>query len=110
MTTTLQSAPAADGTQTRPTVSCRFHCAACGRHFLSLRGFDRHRSGPWEARVCLEPADDTETFRPITAEGLCKLNGGAIARGETIWGLAGVDSSRLAALKARATADHQDAG
>ncbi len=31
----------------------RCRCPTCGEHFNSTYAFDRHRSGEWEARVCL---------------------------------------------------------
>jgi len=31
-------------------------CAACGRTFANVSGFDAHRDGPIEGRACLEPA------------------------------------------------------
>jgi hypothetical protein len=34
----------------------RCRCTACGRVFSTPSNFDRHRSGPWEARICLDPA------------------------------------------------------
>lgn len=34
----------------------RCRCAACNRYFNSVSAFDKHRSGPAEARVCLDPA------------------------------------------------------
>lgn len=37
------------------------HCAACHRTFMGLGAFDKHRRGPWEARVCIDPAMDTAT-------------------------------------------------
>ena len=30
-------------------------CRGCGEVFSTVGNFDRHRSGPWESRVCLEP-------------------------------------------------------
>jgi hypothetical protein len=32
-------------------------CAGCGEYFRSVTGFDSHRSGPYTARVCLNPAE-----------------------------------------------------
>lgn len=84
-----------------PRHSCRFHCSPCGRHFLSLKAFDFHRSGPYSGqRICLDPADLPERFRMLTEEGVCKLTGGAPAEHQVVWGLEGIDSERLAALKA----------
>jgi hypothetical protein len=85
-----------------PRHSCRFHCAACGRHFLSLRAFDRHRSGSYDARFCLDPGEHPERFRVLTDEGVCKLGPGVLQE-QRVWGLEGVDASRLAALKERRT-------
>lgn len=31
-------------------------CSACGEYFSTPANFDKHRSGPWEARICLNPA------------------------------------------------------
>jgi len=31
-------------------------CAACGRYFGGVRGFDLHRVGPANARNCADPA------------------------------------------------------
>lgn len=31
-------------------------CSACGEYFTAVTAFDAHRSGPWEARICLNPA------------------------------------------------------
>lgn len=81
--------------------SCRFHCAACDRHFLSLRAFDLHRSGPYSARVCLDPAELPERFRVLSDDGVCKISGPEHVHAQTVWGLEGIDSSRLAELKGR---------
>ena len=32
-------------------------CTVCGEHFRSPTGFDRHRTGPVEARRCLTPEE-----------------------------------------------------
>lgn len=32
-------------------------CAACGEYFTVPSAFDKHRSGPWSARICLNPAE-----------------------------------------------------
>lgn len=88
------------GPSPAPRHSCRFHCSPCGRHFLSLKAFDRHRSGHYSGeRVCLDPATLPERFRVLTDEGVCKLTGGALVEHQVIWGLEGIDSERLAALK-----------
>ena len=39
-----------------PLTGNRCRCSACGRVFSTPGNFDRHRSGPWEGRVCLDPA------------------------------------------------------
>ena len=31
-------------------------CSACGEYFTAVTAFDQHRSGPYTARVCLNPA------------------------------------------------------
>lgn len=31
-------------------------CSACGRYFGGVGGFDMHRVGSWERRICLDPA------------------------------------------------------
>ncbi|MGH7239670.1 MAG: hypothetical protein ACREHG_06345 [Candidatus Saccharimonadales bacterium] len=38
-----------------PTKVCE--CAACGERFTTPGNFDQHRSGLWEARICLNPAE-----------------------------------------------------
>ena len=34
------------------------HCAGCHRTFATSSLFDRHRTGPWEDRLCLDPATE----------------------------------------------------
>ena len=34
----------------------RCRCAGCGETFSTPANFDKHRDGPWTARVCLEPS------------------------------------------------------
>lgn len=31
-------------------------CSACGQYFGGIGGFDMHRVGHWERRLCLDPA------------------------------------------------------
>jgi hypothetical protein len=43
----------------RRRVTCRCHCATCGRHFTSLEAFDLHRDGEsTEGRGCVSPLDE----------------------------------------------------
>jgi hypothetical protein len=54
-------------------MTCTFHCAACGSHFHSLEGFDRHRSGDHATRrFCLDP-DDVDRLVVATTDGVCRL-------------------------------------
>lgn len=42
----------------------RCRCARCGREFPSVRAFDDHRTGPWNARSCLsEPRSTVNAAR-----------------------------------------------
>ena len=34
--------------------SCTHHCGSCGRHFSSLKAFDAHRVGEFEAKSTIE--------------------------------------------------------
>lgn len=34
------------------------HCAVCHRDFMGLGAFDKHRTGPYDARECVDPATD----------------------------------------------------
>lgn len=67
------------------TRTCRFHCAACRRHFTSLRAFDAHlawddeepdREG-WGRRQHLDALDLPGVLRLVP--GVCRIsgNGGA---------------------------------
>jgi|SRR5215831_14437855 len=58
-------------------VTCRSHCAACGRHFGGDRAFDLHRAGSHRdgARVCLSPGVDTDRLELLTGEGWCRISG-----------------------------------
>lgn len=58
--------------------TCRFHCAACGAHFTSLRAFDAHRQGPWDDRRCEFPDE------LIERTGVCKLSGPVPRVGVTV--------------------------
>jgi hypothetical protein len=57
-------------------VTCRCHCAGCGRHFTSLEAFDLHRAGDYaERRVCVSPFDESR-LASATADGYCAIGGG----------------------------------
>lgn len=59
---------------------CHYHCRGCDRHFVSLRSFDKHRTGPHSDRRCAKPTGNTRT-------GSCKVsNPDAVAEGVTIHG------------------------
>lgn len=60
------------------TATCRYHCAACGRHFASEAAFDGHRIGDHslppgdpEGRRCNAPIDD-ERQRYGSEVGVCR--------------------------------------
>jgi hypothetical protein len=75
-------------------VRCTNHCGACGRHFHSLRAFDKHRltSTRTGKRRCMDPADRGDVdghalYSVLTEDGLCKLSHGPAQHGVTIWTL-----------------------
>lgn len=44
------------------------HCAGCHRSFMGIVAFDKHRRGPAENRVCIDPETDdavTKTGKPV---------------------------------------------
>jgi hypothetical protein len=45
-------------------------CAACDGYFGSVRGFDRHRVGPQDARRCLTPDEIAATGLSRDARGI----------------------------------------
>lgn len=55
MTTTNHGACGRTWTQRGNRTS---HCDGCHATFATLDLFDRHRTGPWEARRCLDPATE----------------------------------------------------
>ena len=72
--------------------SCRFHCSDCGRHFTSIKAFEMHRQGSFDAprlsldgRRCVNPEHD-ERERYEQVPGVC----GMYAKTEraTVWRLA----------------------
>lgn len=70
-------------TERKPrTLTCRYHCAACGEHFTSLTAFDRHRAGEFtERRYCVPPRHvnaDSEKGPRLAVQGVgeCRLGGG----------------------------------
>lgn len=76
------------------TLTCRYHCASCGRHFTSLTAFDRHRSGDYaDHRFCLAPehvnidaSDDGKPARlAVQGIGECRLSGAVTVVGCEVW-------------------------
>jgi hypothetical protein len=56
-------------------VTCRSHCATCGRHFTSLEAFDLHRDGEsTEGRGCGSPLDE-QRLVTATENGYCAISG-----------------------------------
>jgi hypothetical protein len=44
-------------------------CAGCGERFKSVTSFDRHRTGPQDARRCLSPAEMRARGMSVNAHG-----------------------------------------
>ncbi len=44
-------------------------CPTCGLFFQSVSAFDQHRTGDWDHRRCLTPAE-------MTAKGMCQDEAG----------------------------------
>jgi len=63
------------------TVSCRYHCRACGKHFTSEGGFDSHLVGTPGSRTCGEPKANI----PVN-EGICDISEAKTLRKQTIYG------------------------
>jgi hypothetical protein len=56
-------------------VTCRCHCAVCGRHFTGLEAFDLHRAGEYrERRSCVSPFDELR-LASATEAGYCAISG-----------------------------------
>lgn len=60
--------------------NCRYHCAACGAHFTSERGFEKHRKGTHEpnTRHCVKPEGKSTT-------GECRIARGPVQKGVTVY-------------------------
>ena len=88
------------------TVHCTYHCGGCGRHFHSLKAFDKHRVGdhasndPETRRRCVSPLDLDGQLEPLTAEGVCIIGGAVQEDGITIW-THGKDRARIRARHAQ---------
>lgn len=66
------------------TLTCRYHCSACGRHFRSLVAFDLHRVGEHDVRrYCQDPRSDAR----LEAAGLgeCRLGFGEHDHGVVVY-------------------------
>ena len=48
---------------------CTYHCRECGQHFVSLTAFDKHITGPIEARECV----DAESMGMSGMKGICAI-------------------------------------
>lgn len=86
--------------------NCTYHCAACGRHFHSLGGFDLHHHHDKEGRsTCMDPVDlQDRDGRPrleaLTHDGICRIY--EEQRGVTVWTVAG-SRERLAKVHGKAS-------
>jgi hypothetical protein len=63
-------------------VTCKAHCATCGRHFGGERAFDLHRTGdygsndPETRRRCVSPLDlDPPRLEVLSDDGWCEISG-----------------------------------
>ena len=72
------------GKQTRSRCNCQCHCTACNGCYSGVAAFDAHRSGPPDARVCLDPAD-VKRLQVKTESGQCELGWPGEVRAVTLW-------------------------
>jgi hypothetical protein len=63
-------------------VTCKAHCAKCGRHFSGTSAFDLHRVGdhgsndPETRRQCVSPLDlDPPRLEALSEDGWCEVSG-----------------------------------
>lgn len=77
------------------TITCTYHCSACGSHFHSLEAFDSHRSGDYASndpnlgRHCDDPADRLDAsgnarLVVLTDDGECRMYAD-VQTGVAIW-------------------------
>lgn len=66
----------------KPRVTCKAHCASCGRHFSGTSAFDLHRTGdygsndPETRRRCVSPLDlDPSRLEVLSENGWCEISG-----------------------------------
>ena len=80
------AAPEAVPKQRVRTVTCRFHCGGCERHFSSEEAFELHRAGSFQkgTRHCRAP----ETVGKLVAkseDGRCDIGYSHAVAGITVW-------------------------
>lgn len=75
------------------TITCRAHCARCGRHFTGTAAFDRHlhhehgRDPKRGFRTILAVwCDPPSAYGLATESGVCRLSGVAEAIPAEVWG------------------------
>lgn len=61
---------------------CNAHCRGCDRCFTGTSAFDRHRSGPFEARECLDPDGVKKLY---AHDGSCDVSEAEQRDGVIVW-------------------------